>query len=438
MQLYGEGGGGSAEALLAGGRQVSSGISLTTWGSLGAPAASAFSTSETLKAHHVPSKEIKVPGSYWEAAAGTARRYEPTPAEHADVLQLLQEESETETFDIYRELSRTHRRGHSDDGLELLWRAEDDELRTTLSHSSGPQPRQNQKRGLELERPEAWADEEHGFGDEHAPLLLRRPDDGRAAPQPQPPKKSLGRAAAHGQLESVCAAALGCLSLFFGMLTVRLQSAEAQRLPLIVDFLPLFALPCFVYLAAAHFAAAHIPAQANLARGALLAYGFLSAVGLQALFISIFLRATDSVPWSWVAALSPFWASLALLQLLLCFLAPGFSASQALGHFAIVFATLWTSVLSALLVGLKLDGQIGVPWWVALLPLGFVLSSRVAMHSLEGRLDAALMEAAGLVSVANLALKQDDVIDLPWAMVILPLLIVLMRLATEQCRSARS
>lgn len=418
MQLRGAGGG-SAETLLSAARQTSSALSLSTWGTLGLPAASACSTSETLGASRAPAAKPKATGSYYEAAAGTARRYQPVPSEHADALEFLRDEEFLRDGPVR---CRSPRPG----GLpEQPRRAR-----------CGVPPKRvlQQARASDLERAGAqadedgWADGEPGGGGERAPLL-----SGRGAPAAAP--KGQAAQAARRQLESTSAAALVCLALFVGLLTWRLQTDEAQRLPVVVDFVPLFAMPCLVYLLAVHFAVRYVSREATLARWVVLATGLVFALGLQALSICVFLRASGSVTWSWVAALTPLWATLAFLQLLLCFLAPGFMISRALEHFVFVFVALWASVLSVLLAGLKLDGQVEIGWWAVLLPLGFVLSSRLAARSLGGSYGAALSDAAGLISVANLALKQDGVVELPWAAVLLPVLLVLLRHAA-QCSAA--
>ncbi|CAK0835091.1 unnamed protein product, partial [Prorocentrum cordatum] len=412
-------GGGAAETLLDAARQAPapSALSLSTWGTLGArDAASACSTSETLGG--APAAKLQAGGSYFEAAAGTARPYLPAPSERgaADALEFLREPPR----DVGREPGGPPVSERGNGG----------------GAPPGPrrEPPREPLRMLDLERAEAladeegWADGEPGGGSGEREPLLRGPQ-GQASSKCQ---------AARAQLESTSAAALACLALFVGMLMWRLQTDETRRLPLIVDFVPLFALPCLVYLLAVHFVVRHVSPKAALARWVVLAAGFVLAIALQALSICVFLRATDAVGCSWVAALTPLWATLAFLQLLLCFLVPGFMLSRALEHLAVALAALWASALSLLLAALKLDGQAEVAWWAALLPLGFVLSSRMAVRSLEGSPGAALPDAAGLIAAANLALRQDGVVELPWAAVLLPVLALLCHAARCSAAAGRA
>lgn len=401
---HARGGGGPAEL----GHQASPAISDVTISSLGPAVASACSTAETLAGRG----SLKGVKSYYEAAAGTARLYEaPAHCELDDAMRLLEEQSQCADF---REAAP-------------LGAAADLEVGESIPVPGVPEswmPRKHtEARGA--------VDGEPGE-DEATPLIGQR---GAAVP-----KGAVGHvckkapSSLQDQFRALSVAVLFCLTLFFGMLTVRLQTDEARRFPLFVNFLPLFAVPCLLYLAATHFAASYITSDASLARNVVLACGFLTAVALQALFVFVFLRVTDSVQWSWVASLSPFWATLAMLQVLLCFLVPGFLMSHAMEHFVAIFATLWASILSVLLIGLKLDGQIHVAWWLALLPLGFVLSCRVVLRSLDGSLGAALADAALLLCAANVAVKQDGIVpELPWLAVLLPLSAALLCLTLQSC-----
>eukprot|EP00746_Dinoflagellata_sp_MGD_P132791 gnl/MRDRNA2_/MRDRNA2_66486_c0_seq1.p1 gnl/MRDRNA2_/MRDRNA2_66486_c0~~gnl/MRDRNA2_/MRDRNA2_66486_c0_seq1.p1 ORF type:complete len:244 (-),score=27.78 gnl/MRDRNA2_/MRDRNA2_66486_c0_seq1:11-688(-) len=202
---------------------------------------------------------------------------------------------------------------------------------------------------------------------------------------------------AHSKLRGTSAAMLLCLLMFFGILTARLELEKAFQWPIYIDMIPLFILPCLLYLTATDFAATRISTEAALGKIVVVTTGFFVAVSLLILTCFIAMKMTYVVTWTWSAVLSPLWVSVLAAQMFICFLIPGFLRVDKLAALLVIFFSIWLVGLTLLLVGLKLDGEL--PHWLwtfTLIPVWVAL-----------------------------ALQLDKIIDIPWVCIFGPVLFLL-------------
>lgn len=226
------------------------------------------------------------------------------------------------------------------------------------------------------------------------------------------------------KLRGLAIAALVCLIAFFIVMTMRLQMHGLLHWPLFVDFFPLWLLPCIMYLATVDFAMTHIPAEGSLGRSVIIAGGFLGAATLLVLGVFIALRLHEDLPWPWMGVLAPLWPMLISAQPMLCFLIPGVLKTGSQKEFFVLFWLIWTVPLTAFLCGLKLDGELpSVHWAVALLPAELAVAGHAIISGHDPEEFSRPM--AVLLCLVMLELRLDEFLEIPWAAIFLPILLML-------------
>lgn len=231
------------------------------------------------------------------------------------------------------------------------------------------------------------------------------------------------------KLRSHVSAMLICGLLFFITITCRLELQRTISWPLYLDFVPLWILPCLVYLACADFAATRIAPDAALGKAVVTIVGFLVALAL--LFTAIFsaMRLEYIVDWPWAVCLSPLLLGVLSTLCFLCFLIPGFLKVDRLGVFYVIFSCVWLLAGTVLMVALKLDNELpgGSSWlWTyCLTPLTIVFVLQVIFLG-PARLADTATRALCLTTTVLLGLQLDQILVLPWALVWIPVLVALL------------
>jgi len=229
---------------------------------------------------------------------------------------------------------------------------------------------------------------------------------------------------AHSKLRSTSAAMLLCLVMFFSILTARLELQKAFQWPVYIDLIPLWILPCLLYLTATDFAATRISTDAALGKIVVVTTGFFVAVSLLLLTCFIAMKLTYIVTWNWTAVLSPLWVSVLAAQVFICFLIPGFLRVDKLPALLVIFASIWLLGLSILLVGFKLDGELpGWLWTFTLIPIWIALVAQTFAFPINV-VDTGVRILVLILSVL-LALQLDKVIEIPWVCIFGPVLFLL-------------
>jgi len=229
---------------------------------------------------------------------------------------------------------------------------------------------------------------------------------------------------AHSNLRSVSIAMILCVAIYLSILTARLELSQRLEWPLYIDFIPLFVLAVLVYVAATDFAATRVSSESAAGKVVVIVTGFLGSLFLLMLMVLICLRLNNVIDWRWTSVMFPLWVGMFISQFFICFLIPGFLRNQLLLLFFGCFLMMWALALVILLADLKLDGELpGVKWWTLLMPLWMVLLSQLAL--LEKRpLDVACRMLL-LVSAILLPLRLDHTISLPWAVILVPAIVVM-------------
>lgn len=256
-------------------------------------------------------------------------------------------------------------------------------------------------------------DEEDGFLTEEATQKAAEYDKAR--------HKSL---IAYSNLRSLSISMLLCVAVFLSILSLRLELSNHLKWPMYIDFIPLFIMPCLLYLAATDFAATRISTDAALGKVVVVVSGFLGSCGLLLLMVFVCLKINHVLDWRWTSVLFPFWTGLLFSQLFFCFLIPGFLRNNMLKLFFGAFIMVWMTAFAILLAGLKLDGELpGVRWWVLLTPIWGVLLAQIVM--LEKRPMDVVCRVILLICGILLPLQLDGTIELPWALLLTPAIIVI-------------
>jgi len=229
---------------------------------------------------------------------------------------------------------------------------------------------------------------------------------------------------AHSKLRSTSVAMLLCLVIFFSLLTARLELHDAFQWPVYIDLIPLWILPCLLYLTATDFAATRISTEAALGKIVVVTTGFFVAVSLLLLTCFIAMKLTYIVTWNWSAVLSPLWVSVLAAQVFICFLIPGFLRVDKLSALLVIFASIWLLGLTILLVGFKLDGELpGWLWTFTLIPIWVALLAQTFAFPINF-VDTGVRVLVLVLSVL-LALQLDKVITIPWVVIFGPVLFIL-------------
>lgn len=271
---------------------------------------------------------------------------------------------------------------------------------------------------------------EAGLAEEARPLLeerARRPNDDDAA------------RASRSNLAGIQACMMVCLALHFGFVAARLELKRVAKWPLYIDFIPLFLFALLGYLAAADFAATRIAAESTLGKAVVLVSGFLCAVAwlLQATFL--FLRIELVIRWSWLAVMWPFWCMLAVVQLFLCFLIPGFLKANLLGEFIALFCVVWLVSFSVLLASLKLDGELAaLGWWGVFAPSWLALPLHAGLLAKRKDPAGACCVLFLLLSGLAMPMRLDGHIQGSWAACLAPIIIVCFASVLQVCFAAGS
>jgi len=230
---------------------------------------------------------------------------------------------------------------------------------------------------------------------------------------------------AYSNLRSVSIGMLLCLALFLSMLSARLELMQKMKWPVYLDFIPLFILPCLVYVAAMDFAATRISTDAALGKVVVAVTGFLGSFGMLLLMVLICLRLTNVIESRWTTVMWPFWMGLVISQFFFCFLIPGFLRNKMLHLFFGAFLMMWMIGFAVLLACLKLDGELpGIRWWILLTPIWAVLVGQIVL--LEKRPMDLACRLILLVCGILLPLQLDAMIKLPWSVILVPPIFVLL------------
>jgi len=233
----------------------------------------------------------------------------------------------------------------------------------------------------------------------------------------QPP--SSGGFSHLSHMKAFTLATLICALLWLSLLTLRLQLKGTASWPVFIDFVPLWMIPCILYLASIDFATTRIEKEASLGRSVIIAGGFLAAFTVLALGVFIALKFHKDIEWTWMATLAPLWPMLVAAQFLMCFLIPGVLKSGAQREFFALFGLVWMLPLTALLCGLKLDEDMpSLHWGIALLPAELALAAIAAISLVDP--EEAARPAAALLVLLLLSLNLDGVLEIPWVFIFLP------------------
>lgn len=233
----------------------------------------------------------------------------------------------------------------------------------------------------------------------------------------QPP--SSGGFGHHSHMKYLTLATIICALLYLSLLTARLELDGKASWPVFIDFVPLWLIPCILYLMSIDFATTRIEKEASLGRSVIIAGGFLAACTVLALAVFIALKLHKDIEWTWMATLAPVWPMLVSAQFLMCFLIPGVLKSDAQREFFVLFGLVWMLPLTALLCGLKLDGEMpSLHWGIAFLPAELALAAHAAISLLDH--EEASRPAAVLVCLFLASLNLDGVFEIPWVVIFLP------------------
>lgn len=236
-------------------------------------------------------------------------------------------------------------------------------------------------------------------------------------------KQKYAALVAHSKLRGTSVAMLLCLVVFLSILTARLELLNLFSWPVYIDFIPLWILPCLLYLTATDFAATRVSTEASLGKIVVVAAGFLLAVDILFFTVFICLKIEHTVHWPWTVVLAPFWATLIVAQFFLCFLIPGFLRVDKLPTFFMVFAAVWMLGFMFLLVGLKLDGDLpGLPWCVILSPSWAMIIIQIAV--LDKNLIDTGCRIMFLLCMILFGLQLDKHTNLPWLLVFGPIIFI--------------
>lgn len=232
--------------------------------------------------------------------------------------------------------------------------------------------------------------------------------------------------AAHSKLRGTSVSMILCIVLFLCILTARLEMAGILSWPVYVDFIPLWILPCLLYLTAADFAATRISTEAALGKVVVVGAGFLLAVDLLFFTVFICMKVTHVVQWPWTVVLAPFWATLIVSQFFLCFLIPGFLRVDKLKTFFGIFAMVWLMGLVFLLIGMKLDSELPHATWCGILSPAWVM---LALQCVVFFDSSAIVDLACrvtlLVCAVLLGIQLDGYIRMPWLLISGPIIFIL-------------
>merc|ERR1719159_2260801 len=124
---------------------------------------------------------------------------------------------------------------------------------------------------------------------------------------------------AHSKLRTTSVSMIICLIVFFSLLTARLELQNSFQWPVYVDLIPLWILPCLLYLTATDFAATRISTEAALGKIVVVTTGFFVAVSFLMLTCFIAMKMTYVVDWNWSAVLAPLWVLILAAQMFICF-----------------------------------------------------------------------------------------------------------------------
>lgn len=245
-----------------------------------------------------------------------------------------------------------------------------------------------------------------------------------AHPDLMDPKARAKAMVAHSKLRTTSVSMLICLIVFFSMLTARLELQNSFQWPVYVDLIPLWILPCLLYLTATDFAATRISSDAALGKVVVVTCGFFMSLCILFLTVFVAMKLTYVVNWTWSLVLCPIWVAVMTAQLFLCFLIPGFLRVDKLGALIVIFCSIWLVAMTVLLVSLKLDGEL--PHWLwtcTLIPLWVALVSQMIFFP-PNFIDFGV-RALLLVVTLLLALQLDAFIKWPWVVIFGPVLFLL-------------
>jgi len=229
---------------------------------------------------------------------------------------------------------------------------------------------------------------------------------------------------AHSKLRATSVSMLLCVVIFLSILTARLELMNLFSWPVYIDFIPLWILPCLLYLTATDFAATRISTEAALGKIIVVCAGFLLAVDILFFTVFICMKIEGTVQWPWTVVLAPFWATLVVAQFFLCFLIPGFLRVDKLSTFFMIFGMVWLMGFMFLLVGLKLDGDLpGLPWCLIILPSWLMILVQIV--ALEKNVIDTGCRAVFLLCMILLGLQLDKHTSLPWLLVFGPIIFII-------------
>jgi hypothetical protein len=230
---------------------------------------------------------------------------------------------------------------------------------------------------------------------------------------------------AHSKLRSTSVAMILCLLMFFSILTMRLELERDISWPIYVDSIPLWILPCLLYLTAADFAATRIGVDAALGKIVVVSSGFVMAVTLLLITLFVLMKLTFVVHWPWTVVLAPSWAVVLMAQFFVCFLIPGFlQSSGGLKSLLVLFVGIWLAALTLLLVGLKLDGELpSWDWIVICIPVFILLVGQIV--GLPFSMVDTIARVVTLICSLLLALQLDGTIKIPWVIIFGPFIFLL-------------
>eukprot|EP00747_Dinoflagellata_sp_TGD_P024737 gnl/TRDRNA2_/TRDRNA2_130757_c0_seq1.p1 gnl/TRDRNA2_/TRDRNA2_130757_c0~~gnl/TRDRNA2_/TRDRNA2_130757_c0_seq1.p1 ORF type:complete len:321 (+),score=41.10 gnl/TRDRNA2_/TRDRNA2_130757_c0_seq1:45-1007(+) len=251
---------------------------------------------------------------------------------------------------------------------------------------------------------------------------VREPLLGDKPGQRQREKSQVQRADANFQY--TMAGMLICLLLHVSILTARLDAMGMASWPIGVDFLPVFALSLFLYLAAANFATSKISADATVSRAVVLAIGFLGAATTLMLSVFVCLRVSGTVHWDWTMVLLPLWALVFLSQFFLCFTIPGIVKAKKVKEFSVVFFSIWMLALTLLLTCLKLDNYLPIIRWGAILA-PIVLAIILQMILFEKDFVNISSGLVAILCLLLLGLRLDKTVFFPWTLILSPVIFLL-------------
>eukprot|EP00927_Polykrikos_kofoidii_P060646 TRINITY_DN55583_c0_g1_i1.p1 TRINITY_DN55583_c0_g1~~TRINITY_DN55583_c0_g1_i1.p1 ORF type:complete len:296 (+),score=25.40 TRINITY_DN55583_c0_g1_i1:85-972(+) len=229
--------------------------------------------------------------------------------------------------------------------------------------------------------------------------------------------------AAYTRLRYTSVAALFLILLYLAILTVRLELPD--RWPIFIDFIPLWILPCILYLIASNFASTRVVPGSETIRLAINIVGFIIATGMLVLMVFICFKLSDVIRWSWVTTFSPFWVMLILSQICVAFMAPGLVRADKLTVLFGIFTCVWFIGFAALLACLKLDDQFPrLRWWIIFAPTWVVILAQVAMlEKTPVETLCRLLLLAGLIIVP---FRADGALAWNWGVVLTPAHVILM------------